>query len=133
MTDPRSERRVQLGGRRRVIRYDFNALCDLEETLGVSGVEALNVKLSEFGFGTIRAFTWAGLLHEEPDVTVREVGVWLSALGAKGLEQIGQAVGHALAAAFPDAEDMQSRDRGEADPTTGTGDGPSSGPLSDPA
>lgn len=126
--DPRGDRRIQLGGRRRVLRYDFNALCDLERALGVIGVVALKQRLNDFGFATIRAFVWAAVLHDEPDVSLREVGGWLGT-DLKKLEQVGEAVGEAFVAAFPDATKATTAPSDdESDPTRGTGDSPYSEP-----
>ena len=124
MTDPRSQRRVYLGGRNRVIRYDFNALCDLEEALGVTGLVDLQRRFNDLGMRAIRAFAWAGVLHEE-DATIEQVGAWIGQLPKGGFERLGEAIAEAFQAAFPEFDDADASD-GEADPTPGTGGGPSS-------
>ncbi len=126
MTDPRSQRRVYLGGRNRVIRYDFNALCDLEESLGVTGLVELQQRFTDLGMRAIRAFTWAGVLHEEPDATIEQVGAWIGQLPKGGFEKLGEAIAEAFQSAFPEFDQADADGEGEADPTTGTGAGPSS-------
>lgn len=123
MSDPRPERPVDLGKRRVVLRYDINALCELELVLGVSGVQALAARLDDIGFGTLRAFVWAGVLHGDEQPTLRQVGSWID---AGRLEPIGVAIGEAFAAAFPDIDD-NGGGGDEADPTTPAGAGSSGG------
>lgn len=61
---------VEIGGKTRNIRYDFNALCDLEEVTGKS--------ISELtGLSSIRALLWAGLKWETKGVTQPMVGMWI--------------------------------------------------------
>jgi len=63
----------------RTLRYDFNALAEFEEKAGLPITEAVRSFQNEEGdprvsFKTIRLLLWAGLLHEEPDLTVRKAG-----------------------------------------------------------
>ena len=55
----------------RQIRFTLNALAELEDKLGVSlsELEGLNM-----GVKQIRTFLWAGLLHEEPELSEQAVG-----------------------------------------------------------
>ena len=61
---------VELGGKTRNIRYDFNALCDLEEVTGKSVSELT-------GLSSIRALLWAGLKWETKGITTQVVGMWI--------------------------------------------------------
>ena len=58
--------------RPRRLRYDFNALADLEDKAGV-GMGSL-VSGSRMGFNTIRLLLWAGLKWEDKSLTVAGVG-----------------------------------------------------------
>lgn len=61
---------VELGGKTRNIRYNFNALCDVEEATGKS--------ISEIsGLSSIRVLLWAGLRWEDKGLTAQRVGVWI--------------------------------------------------------
>ena len=61
---------IDLGGKTRNIRYDFNALCDLEEVTGKSVSELT-------GLSSIRALLWAGLKWETKGITQNMIGVWV--------------------------------------------------------
>ncbi|MBC9786294.1 hypothetical protein H1S01_17690 [Heliobacterium chlorum] len=55
----------------RKLRYTLNALAEIEDKLGVSVTELNGANL---GMKAIRTFLWAGLAHEDEDLTEREVG-----------------------------------------------------------
>lgn len=56
----------------RKLRLTTNALCELEDKLDKPINEVLIEGAS--GLRTVRAFLWAGLLHEDPDLTIAEAG-----------------------------------------------------------
>ena len=56
----------------RRLRLDTNALCELEDVLGKPINEILREGAK--GLRTVRAFLWAGLLHEDPELTLKEAG-----------------------------------------------------------
>ena len=55
----------------RQIRFTLNALAELEDKLGVSLTELEGLNM---GVKQIRTFLWAGLLHEEPELSEQAVG-----------------------------------------------------------
>ena len=55
----------------RQIRFTLNALAELEDKLGVSLSELEGLTK---GVKQIRTFLWAGLLHEEPELSEQAVG-----------------------------------------------------------
>lgn len=115
MSDPRQERRVDLGKRTAVLRYDMNAICELEEAIG-GPVTTLLSDAKRLGFREIRALVWAGMLHGEPTNTLAKVGAWID---AARFADIAKVAAEALSAALKidGAEDDDSTDRGEPDPT----------------
>jgi hypothetical protein len=65
---------IELGKRERNLRYDYNALCDLEEKAKV-GIPKL---MDEYaGFNTLRLLIWAGNKHENRGLTLDMVGLWI--------------------------------------------------------
>ena len=56
----------------RHLRFDFNALADLEQALGYS--LAAMPAIDALGIRAVRAFVWAGLSHEDPKLTPRDAG-----------------------------------------------------------
>ena len=57
--------------RPRKLRYTTNALAELEDVMG-HPVTQLDGK--KIGIKAMRALLWAGLLHEMPDLTLKEAG-----------------------------------------------------------
>lgn len=66
---------VELGGKTRLLKYDFNAICEIEERTG-KGVAAIFSE-QNVGFNTIRLFLWAGLKWKIPGLQPQQVGEWL--------------------------------------------------------
>lgn len=67
--------------RERTLRYDFNALIEIEEKVGISPDELMGRKLS---MKEIRTLLWAGLVHEDTELTEVEVGAMID------MENLGQ-------------------------------------------
>lgn len=61
--------------RPREVRFDFNAIADIEEMAGKS----IAVLLSEenLGFNTIRLLMWAGLKHDDEKLSKQQVGTMI--------------------------------------------------------
>ncbi|EGK10291.1 hypothetical protein HMPREF9374_2641 [Desmospora sp. 8437] len=103
--------------RRRRLKFDLNALSELEGALG-KPVTQLND--STVGMQELRAMVWAGLLHEDPGLTLRDTG---EIIELERIEEITEKVTEALLAAFPQGEEKN----GKGGPT-GTGRKPSASP-----
>jgi hypothetical protein len=65
---------IELGGRSRRLRFDMNALSDLETALGRSVAEVLSGDGQSLGFAAMRALVWAGLKHEDRGLTLERAG-----------------------------------------------------------
>lgn len=61
----------------RNLAFDLNAFCALEEIYG-SQQKAVDA-LSKNSIKAIRAFLWAGLIHEDEALTEKQVGAMISA------------------------------------------------------
>lgn len=90
----------------RNLRFDFNALCVLEEELGVSLTDLGDKLTGSLRFKDLRAIVWAGLLHEDEGLTLKDVG---KLLDPSKLLEVAEAVGKAFSMAFPEpaAEDKE--------------------------
>ncbi len=77
------ERVIALGGKQRRLRLDFDALCKAEDALGGRNMVDLETwrKLNAHEY---RALTWACLVHEDPQLTVEQVGPMM--IGKDGAE-----------------------------------------------
>ncbi|MTV50090.1 hypothetical protein GJ688_14025 [Heliobacillus mobilis] len=65
----------------RKLRYDLNALAELEDKLGVSLQELDQLAM---GVKQLRVFLWAGLVHEDPGLSEIDVGAFVD------LENLGE-------------------------------------------
>ncbi len=68
--------------RERHLRYDINALVDLEAVTGLNLAQRVAIHL--VNLGAIRAFLWAGLKAEDPKLTLAEAGALLQGVVARG-------------------------------------------------
>lgn len=55
----------------RNLRYDMNALAEIEDGLGIELSELADVKMT---MKSVRLILWAGLIHEDEQLTQRDVG-----------------------------------------------------------
>ena len=62
--------KIELDGKERTLKFDLNALCLFEETAKQGITEALRQR----SMSAIRALIWAGLIHEDPMLTIDDVG-----------------------------------------------------------
>lgn len=85
---------VSLGGKDRVLRYDVNAYAELETVLG-KGLSEIGKQLRKglTGAREIRALIWAGLIHDEPSLTLQDVGRMLT---MENFERVAQQAGEAI-------------------------------------
>lgn len=58
--------------KKRNLKFNFNAICNFEEATGKSIASLGETK--EFKMSDLRALLWAGLVHEDPDLTIEEAG-----------------------------------------------------------
>jgi len=93
---------IELGGKTRQLRYDFNALVALEDELKISIMD-LGVMLSgAVKLRDLRAILWAGLIHADASLTPVDVGAMIGGVGDMAV--LGDAVRRAMEAAFPPVE-----------------------------
>ena len=98
---------VTLGGKSWHLRYDMNAIAELEGALGRDIREiGLRLMRGKMGAREVRALVWAGILHEFEDAGIRQVGDWLNEAGflkdTTSRDALMAKVFEALADAFPD-------------------------------
>lgn len=99
------------------LRYDVNALCAAEDKLGAAVSELARRLEAEPSMRDLRAMLWAGLQAHHPEVDEAHAGRLLAP------NDMADAIGRALGAAFPDAAPAD-----RANPPAAGGDGPSSSP-----
>lgn len=73
LDDLRHVVRLRIDGEERELRYPIGALKRLVEHLGIDGLAALPRTLAAVSLESLGPFVWAGLLWQEPQLTVEEV------------------------------------------------------------
>jgi hypothetical protein len=93
-----------------VLVMDFNAFCQAEEVTGLSFMAG---ELAYTNMRALRALVWAGLLHEHPDLTLKDAGDIITKLG---MAHCFDAVAEAITAAMPEAGEGEKEDGSDSDP-----------------
>ena len=63
----------EVGGKSKRLKYDFNAIADIEELSGMGMAKMFSEEM--IGFNTIRLLIWAGLKHEDRGITTQRAGM----------------------------------------------------------
>ena len=69
----------ELNGKTKRLRYDVNAIADIEDTAGV-GVFSLVSDQKRIGYSSLRVLFWGGLKHEDKGITLDRAGLILKQL-----------------------------------------------------
>lgn len=78
---------IELGGKERHLKFDLNAVAEIGERLNVTvRLEKLAEDLlsTPLPLSALRVLLWAGLRHEDPELTPEQVGAWVD------LDNIGE-------------------------------------------
>jgi hypothetical protein len=107
-----------LGNQQRTVVMNFNAWCEVERATGINPFGGEQFDLSSPN--NVRIMLWAGLRHEDPTLTLEQVGDMLDAHEG-GFTAALVAVSQALEASLPrDLEVVENDDEGaEGNPTGG--------------
>ena len=111
---------IKIGDKTYQFRYTFNSLIRLQEELGVSigeldkifptqpeeGKEG-EIKMTADFLPKIRSLFWAGLVHENKDLTLEEAGDLVDEVG--GIMEAVKPLMEAFGNAFPVAEDVKKK------------------------
>jgi len=92
---------IELGGKTRHLRYTFNALMTLEDELEVPLSDIGKVLTGSVSVKTLRTVLWAGLIHEDKELTQEQVGEWAD---FSVFSQVVDGFTKAFDDAFPDDE-----------------------------
>ena len=98
--------------RPRILILDFNALCRVEE---VTGVSLLVGQPAFSSMRMMRALVWAGLLHQDPTLTLEFVGNLIQEADA---EEVLGAIMNAYDVAMPEPDTSEEGAPEGADPTS---------------
>lgn len=105
----RGEKSFTADGRAYTVKFSINAICELEDALGLSVAE-LGTAMADparLRIRMMRALLWAGLRDKHPEVTIEDAGRLLD----DGATRIMPVVAEAFALAFPAEEKKGARPR----------------------
>lgn len=101
---------IELGGKGHTLNMSFNAWCEVEKATGQNPF-AEDVDFDLTSPNNVRVMLWAGLLHENPALTLQEVGNMLDATPG-GFTTALVAVAQAVEASLPDAIEIVEQEAG---------------------
>lgn len=83
----------------RTLKFDLNAFCLAEEKSKTSLQEI--VDRDRMSMTELRAYLWAGLVHEDADLTLEQVGALVS---LANMGEVGAKILEAISASMPEEE-----------------------------
>jgi len=94
---------IELGGKKRKLVFDFNALCKLEEMTGKNALDGETWQQPRAS--DIRILLWAALLRNEPELTLEDTGAMLT---ISSLSQVTESLRQAFESASMPADESKS-------------------------
>lgn len=88
-------------GVERTIKFTLNAMAELEDRYG--SVEEAFKQLDNNSIKAVRCILWAGLIHEDPDLTEQQVG---NLIDIQYMQELMTSLGDAFDADMPEAEKL---------------------------
>lgn len=95
---------INLQGMVHELRFDMNSFCELEDRFG--NINKAFEVLQNGSMKGIRTLLWAGLLHEDGEVTEKEVGEMVR---IKDLTTIADKITEALNIALPEEKSSKEK------------------------
>ena len=99
---------VLADGKKRTLLFEFEAFLGLEQEFGITIEKMQEDLLAGGALRNMRALLWAGLLHEDESLTLKDVGKLIE---IKNFEAISDALAKAFTEAFPAAEESESKQK----------------------
>ena len=88
-------------GVERTIKFTLNAMAELEDRYG--SVEEAFKQLDNNSIKAVRCILWAGLIHEDPDLTEQQVG---NLIDIQYMQELMTSLGEAFDADMPESEKL---------------------------
>lgn len=87
--------------RERHLKFDLNAACQIEEHTGKNYFKMLGDGLTA---SDLRAVLWAGLVHEDADLTIEQIGAMIH---PGKVVTLMEAISEAVTASLPESTEQQ--------------------------
>lgn len=88
-------------GVERTIKFTLNAMAELEDRYG--SVDEAFKQLDNNSIKAVRCILWAGLIHEDPDLTEQQVG---NLIDIQYIQELMASLGEAFDADMPEPEKL---------------------------
>lgn len=88
-------------GVERTIKFTLNAMAELEDRYG--SVDEAFKQLDNNSIKAVRCILWAGLIHEDPDLTEQQVG---NLIDIQYMQELMSSLGKAFDADMPEPEKL---------------------------
>ena len=88
-------------GVERTIKFTLNAMAELEDRYG--SVDEAFKQLDNNSIKAVRCILWAGLIHEDPDLTEQQVG---NLIDIQYMQELMTSLGEAFDADMPEPEKL---------------------------
>lgn len=88
-------------GVERTIKFTLNAMAELEDRYG--SVDEAFKQLDNNSIKAVRCILWAGLIHEDPDLTEQQVG---NLIDIQYMQELMSSLGEAFDADMPESEKL---------------------------
>ena len=98
---PKAVKITLTDGVERTIKFTLNAMAELEDRYG--SVEEAFKQLDNSSIKAVRCILWAGLIHEDPDLTEQQVG---NLIDIQYMQELMASLGEAFDADMPEPEKL---------------------------
>ena len=97
----------------RKLKFDLNAFIELEDLYGSIEDALKEMQEGKNKIKAIRAVLWAGLIHEDENLTPKQVGAMID---LSKLEEVTNALMEAIEGAMPSKDSVQLQEASEGNP-----------------
>ena len=115
---------ITLGGEERPLRYDINAVTDIETVFGGRSLLTMLANPAFFSFSLIRAMLWGGLKHRIKGLTLDRTGLMMQEYieGGGSLQELSVKINEALVEAgiFKEDKDEEPSEGNPPSPAVNT-------------
>lgn len=94
----------------RHLKFDLNAFAELEEAYG--NIEEALKAMEKGSIKALRAVLWAGLIHEDENLTQKDVG---ALIGLTDLEDLAKSLSTAMQSHLPQPKENDSTPKAEVE------------------
>lgn len=88
--------KIKLEGKNHELIFDMNAMCEIEDKYGDVETAFAQLENNNKVFNTLRFLLWAGMLHEDEELTPYRVGKMINFLDIDKVEELAESLNKAV-------------------------------------